>query len=59
MTNDLHPLLPRQNVPALRAPLVGGGTFDLGVDVLAAVDYVIANDYPARGEVTAIPGAAA
>jgi hypothetical protein len=28
------------------------------VDVVAALDYVIANDYPARGEVTAIPHAA-
>jgi peroxiredoxin len=32
MTNDLHPLLPRQKVPALRAPLVGGGTFDLAAE---------------------------
>jgi hypothetical protein len=29
MTNCLHPLLPRRSVPALRAPLVDGGTFDL------------------------------
>jgi peroxiredoxin len=32
MTNDLHPLLTRQEVPALRAPLVGGGAFDLAAE---------------------------
>lgn len=32
MTNDLHPLFPRQEVPALTVPLVGGGTFDLAAE---------------------------
>ena len=29
---DLTPLLPRQPVPALKVPLVGGGTFDLAAE---------------------------
>jgi peroxiredoxin len=32
MMNDLHPLFPRQEVPGLTAPLVGGGTFDLAAE---------------------------
>jgi peroxiredoxin len=32
MMNDLHPLFPRQEVPALTAPLVGRGTFDLAAE---------------------------
>ena len=29
---DLSPLFPRQGVPALKVPLVGGGTFDLSAE---------------------------
>lgn len=29
---DLHPLVPRQPVPALRLPLAGGGAFDLAAE---------------------------
>lgn len=32
MISDLAPLMPRQRVPALRAPLAGGGYYDLGED---------------------------
>lgn len=51
-------LTPRQPVPALSVPLVNGQTFVLGenpgqrFDLLGAIDFAIAKDYPARGEYT-------
>jgi hypothetical protein len=54
---DLTPLFPRQPVPPLTVPLVGGGEFDLAAEHpthVGAIDFVVAKDYPTRGEVTAL-----
>lgn len=51
-------MLPRQAAPELTVPTLSGTTWSLAAafarphfpDILAALDFVIAKDYPARGE---------